>query len=72
MGGKVAEREVRDLLGLSQPKEGEPVLGSQTAQPAGMADTVAGWLQEGNASVPAEATTPSAGSPKEFSRRTWW
>jgi phage gp29-like protein len=72
IGGKVAEREVRELLGLSQPKEGEPVLGGQAAQPAGMADTVAGWLQEGNASVPAEATPPSEGAPKAFSRRTWW
>jgi len=31
MGGRVSEREVRDLLGLSEPEDGEAVLGSTSA-----------------------------------------
>jgi len=31
MGGRVSEREVRDLLGLSEPEDGEAVLGTQSA-----------------------------------------
>jgi len=71
LGGKVSERDVRDLLGLSEPTEDEKVLGAQT-QPAGggVTDTVAGWLAEGT--TPAETTTPTKGTPAQFSRRSWW
>jgi phage gp29-like protein len=72
MGGKVAEREVRDLLGLSQPTADDAVLGGSTGQGGGVADTVAGWLEQGQQAVPAEGVSPKDGAPKTFSRRSWW
>lgn len=71
LGGKVAERDVRDLLGLSEPTEGEKVLGGGTATAGGgVTDTVASWLSEGR--TPAETETVKQGTPSQFSRRSWW
>jgi phage gp29-like protein len=69
MGGRVAESEVRDLLGLSQPGEGEPVLG-MASQAAGAPDPLSAIL--GGGSVPDEGEPPAQGAPKAFSRRSWW
>lgn len=70
MGGKVAESEVRDLLGLSQPTEGEPVLGAVTAGAAGGGDMLANLLTGG--SQPAEGVAPPEGAPAQFRRRSLW
>ena len=32
MGGEVSQRQARDILGLTEPEEGEPVLSSQQQQ----------------------------------------
>jgi hypothetical protein len=62
MGGKVSEREVRDLLGLSEPKRDETVLG-----PSGNGmDNFAQML--GQTAAP-EGQQPSADAPAAFSRR---
>lgn len=63
MGGKVAEREVRDLLGLSEPKEDEPILGAAGAG----ANPLTAML--GETAAP-EGQEPSA-QPAQFSRRKW-
>jgi len=64
MGGKVSEQEVRDLLGLSQPNENEPVLGRSDG-----GGSLAGVL---DGPMPREGTSPNDGAPRAFSRRTWW
>jgi phage gp29-like protein len=66
MGGTVSEREVRDLLGLSQPAEGDAVLGAQpdTAGVAGLGGF--------SLPMPPEGTPPAEGAPRTFSRRSWW
>ena len=69
LGGTVSEREVRDLLGLSQPDKDEPVLRGQNAAPGGTGDAVAALLA-GDAT--AEGVPPSGDAPRQFSRRTWW
>lgn len=69
IGGKVSEKEVRELLGLSTPSEGEPTLGGIAAQ-QGEQNGLSGWLT--GADVPAEGVTPSTGTPASFSRRSWW
>lgn len=74
LGGRVSENEVRDLLGLSQPEEGEPTLGGGVAA-AGAAggspqDQIASWLKEGP--MPAEGEPPADDAPKAFSRASWW
>jgi phage gp29-like protein len=66
MGGTVSEAEVRDLLGLSQPAEGERVLGA--AQPGGPSDALANLLSGG--SQPAEGVAPEPGAPAQFRRRS--
>ena len=66
LGGTVSESEVRDLLGLSQPAEGEKVLSS--AQPQGGAGDIDAML----ASAPAEGVQPPPDAPRAFSRRSWW
>lgn len=74
MGGRVAESEVRDLLGLSEPSEGEPILtgaaGGSTTPTDGGTDAVSNWLSQG--SEPPEGQEPPADAPKAFSRRSWW
>jgi len=62
----VSEAEVRDLLGLSQPAEGERVLGA--AQPGGPSDALANLLSGG--SQPAEGVAPEPGAPAQFRRRS--
>jgi len=72
MGGRVSESEVRDLLGLSQPDEGEQVLGmSATGVGAQPQTAVGSWLQQ-DAAQPPEGVTPAEGAPRTFSRRSWW
>lgn len=66
MGGTVSEREVRDLLGLSQPAEGDALLGAQT-DTAGVAG-----LGGFSLPMPPEGTPPVEGAPRTFSRRSWW
>lgn len=68
IGGTVSESEVRDLLGLSQPKEGEPVLGGSKNPADG--DPLASILS--GAGSPPEGQPPAEGAPKAFSRRSWW
>jgi phage gp29-like protein len=71
MGGRVSESEVRDLLGLSQPDEGERVLGAAaTGEAAQPMSAMGDWLKGGD--VPPEGVPPTEGAPKTFARRTWW
>lgn len=63
MGGRVSEREVRDLLGLSEPQEDEPILGSSA-----QADPIAGMTGVSGA---VEGTPPEPGAPTPFSRKRW-
>ena len=71
MGGRVSESEVRDLLGLSQPDEGERVLGTAaTGEAAQPMSAMGDWLKGGD--VPPEGVPPTEGAPKTFARRTWW
>ena len=66
MGGRVSEREVRDLLGLSQPKEDEPILGSSD-KGTNPLDAILG---SGGTAAP-EGAEPAADAPRTFSRRRW-
>ena len=59
MGGRVSEREVRDLLGLAEPGDGEAVLG---AAPAGGQNPIAALLGQGGAAETEEA--PDEQAPK--------
>ncbi len=70
LGGTVSEREVRDLLGLAQPSQDEPVLRGASATAPGSGDAVAALLSGG--SEPTEGVPPSPDAPRQFSRRTWW
>jgi hypothetical protein len=56
MGGRVAEREVRDLLGLSEPDDGEAVLGGAK----GGENPLAALLGQGGESETDEAPAPEA------------
>ena len=56
MGGRVAEREVRDLLGLSEPEDGEAVLGGAK----GGENPLAALLGQGGESETDEAPAPEA------------
>jgi hypothetical protein len=73
LGGKVAEREVRDLLGLSEPTEDDKVLGGETgmAEPDALSSLLKTPMppEEGQ---PSEGTPPAEGAPRAFSRRSWW
>jgi len=61
LGGRVSEREVRDLLGLSEPEDGEAILGS--GQGAGASDNpLAALLGKGN--EPDEGEEPAPEAPK--------
>jgi len=78
MGGRVSQAEVRDLLGLSEPTEDEPILGKSDMQTdngngAKLDDPAYGNGAElDNDPTPPEGEQPRAGAPKEFSRRSWW
>ena len=62
MGGRVSEREVRDLLGLSDPEDGESVLGGQAAGSAGASSNpLSAMLGQGNES---EGDEPAPEAPK--------
>lgn len=63
MGGRVSEREVRDLLGLSQPATDEPILGAEKSGNP-MSDMM------GTLAAP-EGEQPEANAPTAFSRRAW-
>lgn len=69
LGGTVSESEVRDLLGLSQPSEGEKVLSAQ-GQGGAAAPDVTSLLD--SAAMPAEGVKPAEGAPAQFARRSWW
>lgn len=83
MGGRVAANEVRDLLGLSEPTDDEPVLGA-SPRPAnwgppltrqeGDPMSLQEWLtsDELAGKQPAEGVAPAPDAPKTFSRRSWW
>ena len=61
-GGRVSEREVRDLLGLSDPEDGESVLGGQAAGSAGASSNpLSAMLGQGNES---EGDEPAPEAPK--------
>jgi phage gp29-like protein len=61
LGGRVSEREVRDLLGLSEPEDGETILGG--GQGAGASDNpLAALLGKGN--EPDEGEEPAPEAPK--------
>ena len=65
LGGRVSEREVRDLLGLGEPADGEAVLGGKEA--AGAADNpLAALLGQGNE---AEGDEPAPEAPKTVAIR---
>lgn len=70
MGGRVSESEVRDLLGLSQPEEGERILGSPASDSSQNLNTIDD-LTKGKSNPP-EGETPPEGEPKAFSRRSLW
>jgi phage gp29-like protein len=62
MGGRVSEREVRDLLGLSDPEDGESVLGGQATGSAGASSNpLSAMLGQGNES---EGDEPAPEAPK--------
>ena len=66
MGGRVSEREVRDLLGLSEPQDGEAVLGGGQAGGSG-ANPLAALLGQGN--EPDEGEEPAPEAPKVVALR---
>jgi phage gp29-like protein len=57
LGGRVSEREVRDLLGLAEPMDGEPVLGGKSA---GGDNPIAAMLGMGNDAPEGEEPAPQA------------
>jgi phage gp29-like protein len=57
MGGRVSEREVRDLLGLAEPMDGEPVLRGNSA---GGDNPIAAMLGLGNDAPEGEEPAPQA------------
>ena len=73
LGGKVAEREVRDLLGLAEPTEEDKVLGGGTgmAEPDALSSLLKTPMPPEQGQPP-EGTPPAEGAPRAFSRRSWW
>ena len=65
LGGRVSESEVRDLLGLSEPQDGDRLL---TGSASG-SDTLTGLLGAG---APPEGQTPPPDAQQTFSKRQWW
>jgi phage gp29-like protein len=63
MGGRVSEREVRDLLGLSQPNTDEPILGAEKS-----GNPISDMM--GTLATP-EGERPEENAPTAFSRRAW-
>ena len=59
LGGRVSEREVRDLLGLAEPMDGEPVLGGKSAG-GGADNSIAAMLGLGNDAPEGEEPAPQA------------
>ena len=59
LGGRVSEREVRDLLGLAEPMDGEPVLGGKSAG-GGADNPIAAMLGLGNDAPEGEEPAPQA------------
>jgi phage gp29-like protein len=57
LGGRVSEREVRDLLGLAEPMDGEPVLRGNSA---GGDNPIAAMLGLGNDAPEGEEPAPQA------------
>ena len=57
LGGRVSEREVRDLLGLAEPMDGEPVLRGNSA---GGDNPIAAMLGIGNDAPEGEEPAPQA------------
>jgi len=57
LGGRVSEREVRDLLGLAEPMDGEPVLDGKSA---GGDNPIAAMLGMGNDAPEGEEPAPQA------------
>lgn len=67
MGGRVAEREVRDLLGLSEPEEGESILGSKGGE-----NPLASLLGQGGeeeTDQPPEPTAPKVAAMRKRKRK---
>jgi len=58
LGGRVSEREVRDLLGLSEPQDGEAVLGGGNA--GASENPLSALLGAGNEAESDEAPEPTA------------
>jgi phage gp29-like protein len=56
LGGRVSERDVREMLGLSEPKDGEAVLAGSTAAQ----NPIAALLGQGSDSETDEAPAPEA------------
>lgn len=69
MGGRVAEREVRDLLGLSEPEDGEAILSTSQGGAGGGApdNPLAALLGKGN--EPDEGEEPAPEAPKVVALR---
>lgn len=59
LGGRVSEREVRDLLGLAEPMDGEPVLGGKSVG-GGADNPIAAMLGLGNDAPEGEEPAPQA------------
>ena len=78
MGGRVSQAEVRDLLGLSEPTEDEPILGKSDIPTDNGNGAKFDESSYGNGAeldsdpTPPEGEQPREGAPKEFSRRSWW
>jgi phage gp29-like protein len=68
LGGRVTESEVRDLLGLAEPGEGDRVLSLSSSEPA---DGLASMLAPPKG-ADVEGAPPADGAPKAFSRRSLW
>jgi hypothetical protein len=66
MGGRVSEREVRDLLGLAQPQEDEPILGSSQAG----SNPLNSILGQNGTAAP-EGSEPPPDSPVTFTMKRW-
>lgn len=60
LGGRVSEREVRDLLGLSEPADGEAVLSGEAASAGASDNPLAALLGQGGESETDEPPAPEA------------
>lgn len=62
LGGRVSEREVRDLLGLSEPAEGDAILAGSPSGSGASDNPLAALLGKGN--EPDEGDEPAPEAPK--------